>query len=160
MIEKDRVAYFADLTPYEYFAEYEPLTPRPLNVGWLSSRMPFTKRTTDAEFRRKLLAFCGDQYAVLPAQGFQQCELCGLDWGDWYEQRHDQYGAGHRLASIGNGEIRVQGASAVYAAPMLIYHYVLEHDYKPPVEFIEAILAGDPESKEQAELLGKYPDFR
>jgi len=30
----------------------------------------------------------------------------------------------------------------VYAAPDLIYHYVVEHHYCPPDEFIQAVLEG------------------
>ena len=44
--------------------------------------------------------------------------------------------------SIGDGEIRVLGKSAIYSAPTLLYHYVVEHHFKPPEEFIEAILTG------------------
>jgi hypothetical protein len=29
---------------------------------------------------------------------------------------------------LGNGEIRVIGTCSVYAAPTLIYHYVVAHD--------------------------------
>ena len=40
----------------------------------------------------------------------------------------------------GSAEIRVRGANRVYAAPELVYHYVVAHQYKPPREFIEAVL--------------------
>ena len=33
----------------------------------------------------------------------------------------------------------------VYAAPTLIWHYVTEHGYRPPDEFIDAVLADDPD---------------
>jgi hypothetical protein len=40
----------------------------------------------------------------------------------------------------GSGEIRVPGDRKVYAAPILIHHYVEAHGYKPPEEFIEAVI--------------------
>lgn len=43
---------------------------------------------------------------------------------------------------LGQAEIRVAGGDLIYAAPTLIYHYVEAHDYRPPVEFIERVLAG------------------
>ena len=44
--------------------------------------------------------------------------------------------------SLGSAEIRVKGKDGkVYAAPTLIYHYVAAHDYDPPKEFVEALLA-------------------
>lgn len=42
----------------------------------------------------------------------------------------------------GSGEIRVKGINCVYAAPVMIYHYVRVHGYKPPQEFIEAVISG------------------
>ena len=47
---------------------------------------------------------------------------------------------GKHTAYLGNGEIRVRGEAAYYASPTLIYHYVVAHHYKPPEEFIEAVL--------------------
>jgi hypothetical protein len=40
---------------------------------------------------------------------------------------------------LGNGEIRVPGANGlVYAAPTLICHYIDEHEYGPPEDFLHA----------------------
>jgi hypothetical protein len=42
---------------------------------------------------------------------------------------------------MGNGEIRVRDADGIwYAAPRLVIHYVVEHNYCPPQAFIEAVL--------------------
>lgn len=148
---------FKDLTPYEYLADREPLTPKPLNIGWLGVQIPFETGLTPQEFKNKLLRFCLDQYIVLITRGFHACEFCWFPWTQWDEyDQEDRYGSSAHWASIGNGEIRVLGKSAVYAAPALVYHYVVEHQYKPPDEFIEAILTGEPDSEEQTRLLSKY----
>jgi len=84
---------------------------------------------------------------------YHACEFCNLSHEQWVK---DRYGDKAHWASIGDGEIRVLGKSAIYAAPALIYHYVVEHQYKPPDEFIEAILVGEPDSMEQKELFRKY----
>ena len=40
-----------------------------------------------------------------------------------------------------NGEFHVVGATGVvYCAPQFIVHYIAEHQYQPPQEFIEAVL--------------------
>ena len=40
---------------------------------------------------------------------------------------------------LGSAEIRVFGREeGTYAAPDLIYHYVVDHHYLPPEEFIKA----------------------
>ena len=36
--------------------------------------------------------------------------------------------------------ILVIAVGAIYAAPNLIYHYVAEHHYAPPQEFVDALL--------------------
>ncbi len=150
------MTYFKDLTPYGYLARDEPLAPKPLNVGWLSSQMPFEKGDTSQEFKDKLLKFCSDEFIVLIARGFHICEFCDLSSEQWFEEQKDKDGKKAHWASIGDGEIRVRGKLAVYAAPALIHHYVAQHQYRPPDEFIEAVLTGEPESKEQRELLRKY----
>jgi hypothetical protein len=38
----------------------------------------------------------------------------------------------------------VQGESARFAAPTMIIHYVEEHGYRPPGEFIDAVLHRNP----------------
>jgi hypothetical protein len=41
----------------------------------------------------------------------------------------------------GSYEMRVAGACEVYAAPSLVHHYVVAHGYRPPDEFIAAVMA-------------------
>ena len=153
------MAYFKDLTPYEYFPN-EPLTPKPLNIGWLSVEKPFETGATSQKFKDRLLKFCSDEYIVVVTRGLHICEFCNLSYDlsyeRWIKKQEGRYGDKAHAASIGNGEIRVLGKSAIYAAPALIYHYVLEHQYQPPDEFIEAILTGAPDSKKQGELIRKY----
>jgi len=59
---------------------------------------------------------------------------------------------------IGTAEIRVFGENgAIYAAPTLIYHYVLKHQYKPPGEFVRALLIGArPPSDDYRALLQRH----
>lgn len=147
------MTYFKDLTPYQYSTRHEFLTPKPLNIGWLSVEALFETGFTSQDFKDKLLKFRSDEFIVFIARGFHACEFCNLSHEQWAK---DRYGDKAHWASIGDGEIRVLGKSAIYAAPALIYHYVVEHQYKPPDEFIEAILVGEPDSMEQKELFRKY----
>jgi hypothetical protein len=42
---------------------------------------------------------------------------------------------------LGSAEIRVPGKSGIqYACPNMIYHYLQDHNYRPPDEFITAVL--------------------
>ncbi len=151
------MTYYEDLYPYEYFARFEPLGLQPVNVGWLDENKPFPKGETSLEFKAKLFEFCLDKYVVQIARGFHTCQFCGVSEHEWYEQSKERYGEEAHWLSIGDGEIRVIGQSTLYAAPTLIHHYVVEHNYKPPDEFIEAVFEGPaPGSKEHETLLKKY----
>jgi len=57
------VTYYKDLTRYEYFAEHEPLEPKPLNVSWLSGVYPFDTGETPQEFKEQ--AHAGDAPLML-----------------------------------------------------------------------------------------------
>lgn len=152
------MAYYEDLTPYVYFARQEPSGLVSLNVGWLSSAEPFAKGETSLEFKEKLFQFCLDEYVVHIARGFHVCELCGdISSEQWHSEGQSRYGEKTHWLNIGDGEIRVIGKSVIYAAPTLIYHYVVEHQYKPPDEFMEAVLEGpSPESEEHKVLLKRF----
>ena len=117
------MAFYDDLTPYTYLhPEEEPAGT--VNIGWLDRRHSFPTGETTAEFRAKLLGIC--QRGVKRTRGFHTCDFCkGQD------KPH------------GSAEIRVFGDDRVYAAPELVYHYVMAHGYRPPEEFIAAVMALD-----------------
>jgi hypothetical protein len=130
------MTYFSDRYPYAYGRSCHPGV---VHVGWLDNVHPYPKGTVDAKLieRMKLLAF----NPVELYRGKHICELCvepadlvktklpnrvGLDpscsWAQWVNQRS------------GNGEIRVSGERIVFAAPVLIVHYIEAHNYLPPSE--------------------------
>jgi hypothetical protein len=59
----------------------------------------------------------------------------------------------------GSAELHVAAADGrVYAAPSLVLHYVRDHGYGPPAEFVAAVLCGapvDPEPDDPDEALGR-----
>ncbi len=148
------MAYYPDLTSYEYCWD-GPLDAR--NVGWLSREFPFNQGKTTAEFCTKLRNFCLDKYLVRLFRGYHACEFCNVNDEQWAAESADRFGAEAHLAGIGCGEIRVAGETAVYAAPALILHYVLEHSYLPPEPFIHAVLHGpQPGSPDHEALLARW----
>lgn len=112
------MAYFPDLTPYAYIVSRWTEQPIALNVGWLEHGHEFARGPVPAEFTERL--------AQLVARPVNRCRGSHTCW------------CGERA---GNGEIRVPSAAGVYAAPVLIAHYVEAHDYRPPQAFIDAVLA-------------------
>jgi hypothetical protein len=115
------VAFFHDLTPYTYFHPEEE-APGTINIGWLDRVHAFPTGETNEAFRINLEILC--QWRVKQTRGFHRCSFCK-----------------GRERPASSSEMRVAGNGKTYAAPSLVYHYVVEHGYLPPDEFIAAVLA-------------------
>jgi len=118
------MAYFPDLSPYTYFDSKGEL-PNTVNIGWLERGHPFPTGPTGKQFRDKLGLLCA--MPVNQTRGIFSCPFC---------KGRDKPGS--------SCEMRVAGEGKAYAAPSLVHHYVEAHDYRPPDEFIAAVLAWEP----------------
>lgn len=131
------MAYFEDLSTYRYdtsgeevlsiergFIVFTPAYTR-LNIGWLDAAQIYSQGAVPAELISSL-AWLASGQRINVMRGFHVCQFC-------------------RSADTeirGNGELRVPGEPGVmYAAPIMVNHYVAEHGYAPPQEFITAALA-------------------
>jgi hypothetical protein len=121
------MAYFQDLTPYEYFQGEKGV----LNVGWLSVDYPFLRGEVQPKFVDALAILAHNPDNL--CRGSHTCDICCPS-----TQSYDLAG---RKIGLGNGEVRVIGQDRViYSAPTLIVHYVAVHNYLPPTDFIEAVM--------------------
>ncbi len=119
------MTYFPDLSPYSYFGTQKDT----VNIGWLHVDHPYQKGDTPTDFQERLKKFCKNAGYFNLARGYHDCEFCGQEKG--------------------NGEIRIFTESKTYAAPVMVYHYVKEHGYQPPEEFIQAVMQSPlPDSEE------------
>lgn len=107
-------------------------------IGWLEQEHPFPVGETPVEFRRRLAEMArgwslSSRACKWPVfAGPYRCSLCGN--------------------VPGYGEFAVPGNGVIYVAPFLVSHYVEQHAYCPPIEFIEAVLGCPPfESAEYAD---------
>ncbi len=123
--------YLLDLSPYPNKKEYSSLGT--LSIGWLDRSYAYPQGEVEEKFRRRLLAFC--LHPVILTRGFHRCNLCT-------PPTRISVHVDNREIYLGSAEIRVFYRDKVYAAPDLIYHYIVLHRYLPPEEFIEAVLAG------------------
>nr|CAP47612.1 putative integron gene cassette protein [uncultured bacterium] len=128
------MAFFEDLTPYAYHRPEE--FPNGLNVGWLSEDHSFQKGTVDSLILEKL-----EQLALKPehrCRGVHHCEFCPPPI---YKRVEGKFASEVvRDCPNGNGEIWVEAADgAVFVAPVLVAHYIREHDYLSPAEFLDAV---------------------
>ncbi len=136
------MTYFADLSAYAYVA---PSVAGVRNVGWLDGNHAFPTGAHPPQRLDAIWAYCG--IIVFPTRGLHDCPFCSSPSRTF--ARH------HERLLLGSGEIRVFGPKGVaFAAPNLIYHYMLEHSYLPPDEFLKAIEEGPaPGSYEYGERL-------
>ena len=137
--------YYADLTWYTRW--HQKASDKLLNVGWLDRAHPFQTETPHESTLSTLLWHCCEQ-GVMRTRGWHFCDVCqtpraeqfalgsdGKGYGSGFLVQHN--GRGFRL---GDAEIRVRGENGiVYAAPNLVYHYVRDHHYKPPGDFLNAL---------------------
>jgi hypothetical protein len=132
--------YYPDLSLYQYVQSNED--PPSLNVGWLDGTHDYPKGEPSEPFLDRLWIFCCASMQHM--LGIHECELCPEGAFDRCAQRGDEE------LWLGSAEIRVfSREGAAYAAPNLIYHYVVDHNYCPPDEFVQAVLEGPlPDSPE------------
>lgn len=129
------MTYFTDGSPYSFLETHEP---RPLiNVGWLSAEHPYPTGVVPEELVAKLGRLCRN--GVRRTRGLHRCEFCarpeGVALRPPISARDDE---GQFI--VGGAEIRVVGPAGVtFAAPDMIIHYVTEHGYRPPDEFLDAL---------------------
>ena len=132
------MTYFPDLTPYKYLCPTKPQR-HTFNIGWLSKEFPYDQGESPAEFKQRLAFFCESPSTRFMTAGMHTCEFCGQ--------------------AVGSTEIRIIAGKKSYAAPVLVFHYVDAHRYRPPQEFIDAVLKAPlPDSVKMRRRFG--PPFR
>lgn len=143
------MTFYHDLTPYEH--KVSEVRPGTLNVGWLERGQTFSKGRVRKLFLERLWELC--RCPVVLTRGFHECDLCeSRQWGplEVYFRKE--------VIKVGSGELRVPGRRGkIYAAPDMIFHYVLQHRYRPPDEFVAAVCACPSlESKAFARFLTRH----
>jgi hypothetical protein len=122
--------FYRDLSPYEYMGAKEPNV---YNIGWLDADEPFEHGIVPQEVLLNLL-----QLSVSPVnetRGWHTCPFC-------HAAPPITIRSGTGTIQLGDAEVRVRGRDGrVYAAPNLLYHYIEKHGYRPPAEFVEALIA-------------------
>ncbi len=130
------MTYFEDGTPYRFL----PNEDQALNVGWLDGSREFPHGPVPAEFVAVLSRRCRD--TVLHTRGWHYCNLCVPD-DDRRSPSDFVKTVVHRDDGdliLGRAEIRVAGLDGVvFAAPDMVIHYVVDHGYRQPEEFIDPL---------------------
>ncbi|TKI56915.1 ankyrin repeat domain-containing protein [Brevibacillus antibioticus] len=133
--------YFRDLTYYS-FHHFENAQ----NIGWISGDNDYITGTVTNEFIENLSLYTMKTFNDI--RGNMKCSLC-----------NENKLISTETASIGLSEIRVlsEKGENKYASTNMIIHYVIEHNYCPPEEFIQAVIDGPkPGSNAYQEYVKRY----
>jgi hypothetical protein len=137
--------YYPDLSPYQYLQSERShnRSTQLLNIGWLDHAHGYPQGSVLPAFVERLRIFCA--LPVVSTMGLHICGLCNgpedrLDYKNLLPQPRISRSQDSPSFSLGSGEIRVIGAKGIiYAAPNMLYHYVVDHHYRPPDAFISAV---------------------
>ncbi|GAA3061618.1 hypothetical protein [Actinokineospora globicatena] len=135
------MATYPDLSPYVYtnrFDEDDPeaAPPGTLNVGWIGREQPFPQGPADPELVHALLRLSLTHH-VRQMRGMHGCPFCPA-----HDHVRVPFAESPKdFCLLGSAEIQVEGDGTTYAAPNLVAHYVADHGYQPPAEFVAAVLA-------------------
>lgn len=102
-------------------------------IGWLGKYGAFPQGEVPARVLATLtsMAFVGRERQ---SRGFHHCDHCSEEF---IEIRR-----GAESVRLGSAELWVSGSNGkLYVAPDLIIHYIRDHNYMPPQEFIDAVMA-------------------
>lgn len=127
----DRLLYIDLLAPFSHI--YNKLVARPkFAVGWLDEHHRFPTGSMPPHLVEHILELCRNPADA--TKGMHPCPFC--DKG----KKLMVVGSGDNAVVLGTAEVHVVGKGRVtYCAPTLIYHYIRDHAYLPPADFIAAI---------------------
>ncbi|GGS24981.1 hypothetical protein GCM10010252_75100 [Streptomyces aureoverticillatus] len=131
------MTYYKDLSPYEYTSGSVPDGVTALNIGWLEEGHEHLKGSVPDDFTQGLARLVSSA-RQMKMRGWHRCRIS-------HDSDREQYPITVEVSgkeiSLGAAEIRVVSSSGEWLiAPDLIFHYVIDHSYRPPTEFIEAVV--------------------
>lgn len=108
-------------------------------VGWLDPSHRYDKGAVDERFVARLFDLLVEPWQPFAMAGRHPCGFCRFSGGPGVVAY--SRGAGTNTVTVGAANLFVPGSDVLYMAPSLIVHYVDAHEYAPPREFSEAVLA-------------------
>ena len=104
-------------------------------VGWIE-KPGFATGQVPADCIEALVAAHTTKIVRDGIRGIHTCTLCGEDLPllRWHDQAIQLKGHGHYL---------VRAEKTVYMAPELLLHYISDHGYCPPQQFVRATICGE-----------------
>lgn len=118
------MAHFPDLSRCDYY--HDDTLPPLTAVGWLERGHDYATGSVPPALVPRLIEFWRSRMNLLARfyLGDHSCTLCNY---------HDPY--------MQRGELFIPSGQTVYAAPQGVIHYIRDHRYRPPDDFVAAVLA-------------------
>ena len=104
-------------------------------VGWIKGLRTSTGQVPDACIKLLINAHMEKKIFSDGTRGIHDCTLCN-------QSTPEEIWKSDSVRLIGHGHYLIQKDNVVYMAPELLLHYILNHQYCPPDEFIQAVLHG------------------
>ncbi|MGK5641695.1 hypothetical protein ACSNOK_25745 [Streptomyces sp. URMC 126] len=131
--------YAEDRSPYRYLPDTVPDGVTALAIGWLDPAHAFPRGAAPRGFAEALGELCL-RAAHARTRGRHSCPF---PHGAPGSGSPGTVGPEGRTAPLGGAEVRVVAADGTWLiAPDLVLHYVTDHGYLPPDDFVEAVLGG------------------
>jgi hypothetical protein len=147
--------YYDDLSSYEYYMDSPILEVK--NIGWLDKEHVFKTGTVNVDFLKKLelLIFRSFEKKINilanKLRGSYDCPICG--------KRKEKIINESKTFTLGSAEIWIpdyRENGHYFATFGLIIHYVKDHDYEPPKEFIDSVMFLDETIEFNADEIRDY----
>lgn len=144
--ESSSMTYYPDLSDYVYTLSGS--RPGTRNVGWIDTEHEFNVGAVDQDVLSKIWAHT--RISVIQTRGIHMCSFCSPETAVVERNSVDNF-------LLGSAEIRVLLPSGgVYSAPDLLFHYIREHSYRPPDQFLtDLAICVDPGSQEYIQQLNE-----
>jgi hypothetical protein len=128
--------YFPDLSYYPKVCCDEERGIKLIAIGWLDKGHTFQTGEISKEAIQKLEIFCSKP--MILTLGKRDCPFCNTKG-----PIRMILGTGNELIIHGTDEVRIpsKDGKKVYGVPNLIIHFIKTHNYSPPQEFIDAVIA-------------------
>jgi hypothetical protein len=132
--------HHADLSPIWLSANEGP--PKLLAVGWLEPGHDYRRGGVELEVVRKLADLLVNPWQPGLTMGRHSCGFCRLTGGP--ASFHLDGRINDSAPRMGVSNLWLPADGFLFVAPSLILHYMDSHEYSPPDEFKEAVMACPP----------------
>ncbi len=158
--------YFPDMSPYSYgtwYREQSIAFQEVRTIGWLKQGFTYSKGKVGDRFLQKLQQmYQSPRVHIRGMRGYHQCDLCDPSLAN----KDQQSASSPQQIWRGSSELWIPSSMSsqlIYAAPSMIRHYIIAHEYRPPDEFIQSVqefdLNSDWDGEEMySQLLEQYRD--